>query len=75
MLRLEEWLALFLSGDKEKRFFFFFTRGTAHARALKVESINLGSEERQKICVKEERDKRPKIMLKTDYGRPWIPGR
>lgn len=73
MLRFEEWLALFLSGDK-RDFFFFYQSSIAHARALKVESINLGSEERQKICVKEE-EKRPKIMLKTDYGRPWIPGR
>ena len=40
-------------------------RDILHTRALKVESINAESEERQKFCVKEDGQE---IMLGTDYG-------
>ena len=55
MLRPEEWLSLFLSGDEEKGAFFPALALILHTRALKVESIDAESKERQKVCVKQER--------------------
>lgn len=52
----------FLSGDEERA-----SPPLAlilHTRALKVESIDAESKERQKVCVKEEGQK----IMWTDYG-------
>ena len=67
MLRPEEWLSLFLSGDEERGGFFFplLARDRVPTRALKVESIHAESEERQSLC---KRIDSQKIRLGTYYG-------
>lgn len=49
MLRPEEWLSLFLSGDEEKGAFPPALALILHTRALKVESIDAESKERQRF--------------------------
>lgn len=57
---------------KKRELLFFFSlcpRVILHTRALKVESINAESEERQRVCVKEKRARKlcwGQIMVALD---------